>query len=104
MQDNATAQTANNSMVALDEVFGEWVISWRLWPRRSPDLNTCDFYLWGTERKSVYEQSTLFGRTSNIKREISAIPVQELRHVPKNTFSLCEACLEAEIHHFETLP
>jgi hypothetical protein len=23
MQDNATAQTANNSMVALDEVFGE---------------------------------------------------------------------------------
>jgi hypothetical protein len=27
MQDNATAHTANNSMIALDDVFGEQVIS-----------------------------------------------------------------------------
>jgi hypothetical protein len=53
MQDNATAHTANNSMVALDEVFGERVISRRLWPPRSPGLNLCDLFVGHAEGKSV---------------------------------------------------
>jgi hypothetical protein len=54
VQDNATAHIANNSMVALDNVFGERIISPGLWPPQSPDLNSCDFYLWGTLKEKVY--------------------------------------------------
>jgi hypothetical protein len=39
----------------------------------------------------------------NIRHEISAIPVQQLRRVSRNIFSRCEAFLEAEGRHFETL-
>jgi hypothetical protein len=53
MQENATAPTANNSMQALDEVFGVWVISRGLWPPQSPHLNPYDFYLRG-RWKNVY--------------------------------------------------
>jgi hypothetical protein len=77
MQDNATAHTANNSMVALHEVFGERVISRGLWPPRSPDLNPCDFYLWGTLKEKVYvnNQHSLEELQENVRHEISAIPV-----------------------------
>jgi hypothetical protein len=54
MKDNITVHTANNSMVALDEVFSEQVISWGMWPPWSTDLNTCDFYLWGMLTEKVY--------------------------------------------------
>jgi hypothetical protein len=46
MQESATAHAANNSMQALDEVFGVRVISQGLWPPQSPHLNPYDFYLW----------------------------------------------------------
>jgi hypothetical protein len=26
-----------------------------LWPARSPDLNTCDFFLWGRLKQIMYE-------------------------------------------------
>jgi hypothetical protein len=105
MQDNATAHTANNSMVALDEVFGERVISRGLWPPRSPDLNPCDFYLWGTLKEKVYVNNphSLEELQENIRHEISTIPVQQIGRVSRNIFSRCEACLEAEGRHFETL-
>jgi hypothetical protein len=41
MWDNATAHTANNSLVALDEICGERAISWGLWPLWSLILSTC---------------------------------------------------------------
>jgi hypothetical protein len=105
MQDNATAHTANNSVVALDEVFGEQIIGCGLWPPRLPDLNTCNFYLWGSLKGKVYVNNPHFLEKlqSNIRNEIFYIPVQHLRHVSRNIFSLCEACFEAEGHHFETL-
>jgi hypothetical protein len=51
MQENATVHTANNSTNVLAEVFGEQVMSQGLWPACFPDLNPCDFYLWGTLKK-----------------------------------------------------
>jgi hypothetical protein len=52
MQDGPTPHTANKTIRALDGVFGELngeyrIISKGLWPPRSPDLNTCGFYLPG---------------------------------------------------------
>ena len=52
MQDNATAHTAHISMREIVDVFEDRIVSRGLWPPRSPDINPCDFYLWG-KLKSV---------------------------------------------------
>jgi hypothetical protein len=49
-QDGATAHTARTAMRVLNEMFPVRVISRRgniEWPARLPDLNTCNFLLWG---------------------------------------------------------
>jgi hypothetical protein len=48
MQNSATVHTANFSMTALEEVFGDQLITHGFWPSRAPDLNPCNFYLRGT--------------------------------------------------------
>ena len=47
MQDNIMTQTANLSVAALEELFGEWVTINGLWPHRFLDMNLCDYCLWG---------------------------------------------------------
>jgi len=37
------AYTQNFSVVALEEILSEWLISHILWPGRSPDLNRYDY-------------------------------------------------------------
>jgi hypothetical protein len=49
-QDGATAHTTRTAKRVLNEMFPPRVISRREnieWPARSPDLNVCDFLLWG---------------------------------------------------------
>ena len=58
MQDGATPHTANYTKEFLKANFGERVISngfpiW--WPARSPDLNPCDYWLWGDLKRRVYK-------------------------------------------------
>lgn len=61
MQDNAIAQNGTNSTVALDEVFGQWVIM-----SRTAVVTTTWFKsLWilhvgYAERRTTVEESTLF--------------------------------------------
>ena len=45
-QDGATAHTAHVSVVLLDDVFADRIISKTIWPPRSPDLSPPDFFLW----------------------------------------------------------
>lgn len=56
-QDGATAHTANASMNVVRNMFPGRVIS-RFgdvpWPPRSPDLSSCDFFLWGYLKERVY--------------------------------------------------
>jgi hypothetical protein len=56
MQDGARPHTANVALDFLYESFGPGVISHRfsgrhdygqVWPPHSPDINLCDFFLWG---------------------------------------------------------
>lgn len=54
MQDSAIIHRANKSVNALAEVFDEQMISQGLCPARSPDLNLCDFHMWGTLKEKVY--------------------------------------------------
>jgi hypothetical protein len=99
MQDNATAHTANHSMNEINQVFGDRVVSRGLWPPQSPDLNPCDFYLWGKLKDKVYVNNphTLDELKDNIRVEISHITREELRHVAGNIFRRCEACLQAPL-------
>ena len=56
-QDGATVHTANESMTIVRNMFPGHLIS-RFgdvpWPPRSPDLSTCDFFLWGYLKSRVY--------------------------------------------------
>jgi hypothetical protein len=53
-QDSATAHTAASTMEILHEFFGENVISKGVWPPRSPDLTSPDFFLCSYLKDTVY--------------------------------------------------
>jgi hypothetical protein len=88
MQDGATAHTATYSINVLNEVFENRLISHRLWPARSPDLNPCDFYLWGNLKDKVYSNNphTLVELKQSIRETISSIEVSELKLVSNSIF------------------
>ena len=46
-QDGVSPHTAKAVQTWLKSKFGNKFIPKDLWPPRSPDLNPCDFYLWG---------------------------------------------------------
>jgi hypothetical protein len=54
LRDSATAHTADNSLMALEGVFGDRIISRGLWPACSLVLTPCSFYLWGNLKDKVY--------------------------------------------------
>jgi inhibitor of nuclear factor kappa-B kinase subunit alpha len=105
MQDGATAHTTTYSINVLNEVFENRVISRGLWPARSPDLNPCDFYLWGNLKDKVCSNNprTLVELKQSTRETISSIEVSELKLVSNNIFKRLEACLRAEGRHFEHL-
>jgi hypothetical protein len=89
-------------------VFGEIngedrIISKGLWPPRSPDLNTCDFYLWGKLRSVAYANNLhiLEALKQNIREAIYNIQQRELQQVSLNLFKRIQACLTAEGRHFD---
>jgi hypothetical protein len=74
MHHNAIVHRTNFSVVALEEIVGKWLISHVMWPSRSQNLNTCNYYLWGALKDRVY----------------------------MNVFLRCRACLEAGGKWFQT--
>jgi hypothetical protein len=52
-----TGHTATYSNNALNEVYEDRLISFTLWPARSPDLNLCDIYLWGNLKSKLYSNN-----------------------------------------------
>jgi hypothetical protein len=71
----------------------------------SPNLNPCDFYVWGTLKDKVYvnKPHSLQELKENIHQEIFVIQRQQLCHVSRNIFSRCKAGIEAEGQHVKTL-
>jgi len=68
------AYTENFSVVALEEILSEWLISHILWPGRSPDLNPYDYVQLGggsvcTESYSLCEHST----TNILSKEVQCV-------------------------------
>jgi hypothetical protein len=60
-----------------------------LWRPSSPDLSSCDFYLWGYLKGKVYENNpkTIDELKENIRRSIEAIYINVLRKVSLNVIS-----------------
>jgi hypothetical protein len=88
MQDGATAHTATYPINVLNKVFENRLISRRLWPERSPDLNLCDFYLWVNLKDKVYSNNPhiLVELRQSICETILSIEVSELKLVSNNIF------------------
>jgi len=88
-QDGATAHTSSASIAVLREHFPERLISIRgklEWPARSPDLSTCNFFLWGFLKFRVYmnRPRTLQDLKTNIQKEITNITPAMLTRVTTN--------------------
>lgn len=75
------------------------------WPPNSPDLNPCDFFLWGHIKDRVYRTApaTLEDLKSAITREVAAIESQVLESVALNFEKRLRHLVLSEGNHFENL-
>lgn len=76
-----------------------------LWPARSPDLNPCDFYLWGHLKQLVYATPVdsveeLVDRIENAAQTIRQNPAV-LSRVQESLIRRARACLDNNGLHFE---
>jgi hypothetical protein len=92
-------------MEELRQVFGDRIISRGLWPACSPDLNHCDFYLWGNLEQKVYKTNphTIEELKENVRNEVSAISPGELQRVITNLVRRCQECARPDGDHFQHL-
>lgn len=105
-QDGATCHTSERSLARIHQMFTEErTVSKNLWPPRSPDLSTCDFYLWGYLKGKVYEQNphTIDDLKDNIRNCIRSITHEELTRVFMNLLKRAQKCLDADGGHFQHL-
>jgi hypothetical protein len=74
-----------------------------LWPPRSPDLSTCDLYLWEYWKGKVYETSpdTLDELKENIRSAIDAIDVIVLRQVYLNMITRAQKFIDSQGSRFQ---
>ena len=89
-QDGAPPHIAGPVLELLRETFGDRLISRSCdfkWPAYSPDLNPCDFFLWGYLKSRVYRNPVpqdVDQLKNNIRREIRLINAQTLEKVYEN--------------------
>ena len=104
-QDGATPHTANIVQKWLKLKFGNFFIDKTKWPPRSPDLNPCDFFLWGYLKAKVYcpLPKTIDELKLNISREIKKINKKMLEKTFENFKNRCSLIVSAEGGHIENI-
>ena len=104
-QDSATAHTAVSTMDILHEFFGKNVISKGVWPPRSPDLTSPDFFLCSYLKDTVYRSNLrdLKQLKMNITRAREEVSERTLRKVARNMVKRVDKCIEMNGHHFQLL-
>lgn len=91
MQDGAPPHCSKDSLAWLETQFGSRIISRRsefAWPPYSPDLNPCDFYLWGYLKSKVYSDpvpKTIEQLKENIIREVRKIKRSSIKAAIDNS-------------------
>ena len=86
-------------MGILKEMFPDHLISLRAdigWLARSPDLNPCDFFLWGYLKLKVYSNrpQSIEQLEDAIRQEITAIPHEMTRRVIDNFRKRLRQCVD----------
>jgi hypothetical protein len=111
-QDGAKPHTSDENLMLLRKTFKKRVISnrfpslfncgWR-WPPYSPDLNPCDYFLWGYLKDRVYRNNptSLEQLEAEIIREMRDIPAGVYELVVRNFINRLERVIEADGGHFE---
>jgi hypothetical protein len=102
-QDGATPHTANRVQTWLTTKFGEKFVNKKMWPPRSPDLNPCDYYLWGHLKATAYNPlpKTIDELKANIERDCKKLNSQILTPIFSNLKKRCELILSADGGHIE---
>jgi len=73
------------------------------WPPRSPDLNPCDFCLWGLLKSKVYTPwpRNLDELEANIRREVNQLDPAMMTRALGDMKKRAQLCLAANGGHFE---
>ena len=102
-QDGARPHTAKAVQTWLGEKFGKKFIKKDMWPPRSPDLNPCDFFLWGYLKARVYNPlpKTIDDLKINLEREIKSINKDILKSTFLNFKKRCDFLILKNGIHFE---
>jgi hypothetical protein len=90
-------------MALINSFFVGRIISQNLWPPRSPDLTSADYFLWGYLKERVYKNKplTIQDLRANITTETNIINTGMLTHVSENTVKRAQICLKEEGGHFQ---
>ena len=102
-QDGTTPHTANTVQDWLASKFSENFFAKKMWPPRSPDLNPCDFYLWGHLESVVNNPlpNEIEDSKLNIVRENKKISKEILKFTFLNLESRCNLILSTYGGHIE---
>jgi hypothetical protein len=100
-QDGAMAHTA---MQVLNEISPACFISRRgntEWLARSPNLNACDFFLWGYLKSQMYEKKprSTVDLKQNIRDKVAAISPTMLQQVLQNFLKRLQECVDNKGRH-----
>ena len=105
MQDGASPHTAKDTIKFLTKYFGERVISYKstnIWPPYSPDMNPCDFFLWGYLKDKVFTENPV--SCNDIKNHAtkicSSITIETCKKVINNLSIRLRCCVTKNGKHF----
>jgi hypothetical protein len=95
----------NNQARWPKSIFDDRVISKELWPPRSPDLTSPDYFLWGYLKGTVYQNKpqTIDTLKANITEEIQAVTADALARNFQNIARRVQSCLDANDGHLQHL-
>ena len=105
MQDGAPPHVSNVSKEVLTRNFHQ-VISRHFsfgWPARSPDINPCDFFLWGWLKRKIFSHKRYFSLDDlkkDILAEIETFDKELLHNVVASVPSRLEALINAKCGYF----
>lgn len=112
MQDGATPHRTREVFEILFKKFGTRVIGLGfekfhdggiIWPPYSPDLNPCDFFLFGYLKDTIYKDNpqTLADLEKAIRKAINRIDADMIERVYKSFVRRLEYCANSRGGHFE---
>ena len=107
-QDGATWHTAEATFDVLCFVFEDRIISRRadvVWPPRSCDLTSLDYYLWGAVKDKYYadKPETIAALKDNIREAIGEIQLNTIDNVLKNWNDRVGDCMTSRISHLNEI-